>query len=102
MHRNLNPETEVSDQRTGPHTASCCQGAAGSSSVHQVLLLLVEPHLAAGGGSKQYVDSSCYEAVVAHLVVQVVDPLRVCTEGKHNNITDSKKVHISHKTEHVL
>lgn len=44
--------------------------------------LLVEPHLAAGEASNQDVDSSCYEAIIAHVVVQVIDPLRgVCAGG---------------------
>lgn len=43
--------------------------------MHQVLLALVELHLAAGEESEQHVDTSSDEAVVAHLVVQSVDPV---------------------------
>lgn len=53
-------------------------------------LALVELHLAAGEESKQKVDPGCDEAVVAHFVVEIVDPLRrILTEGRHINITVS-------------
>lgn len=65
-----------------------CYSLAGRSG--QTHLLFVEPHLAAGEDPDHDVHSGCYEAVVAHLVVCLIHPLRVATVETHNGKKDNK------------